>query len=72
MVGGERWIGKEGIYVRYPLEDLLSILALESQRHQCLVIAEALGIVPEGILDSLEQKGHFAYNVFILKGRKRV
>lgn len=55
---------KEGIYVRYPLEDLLSILALESQRHQCLVIAEALGIVPEGILDSLEQKGIFAYNVF--------
>lgn len=55
---------KEGIYVRYPLDDLLSILALESQRHQCLVIAEALGVVPEGILESLEQKGIFAYNIF--------
>ncbi|QIM66031.1 4-alpha-glucanotransferase [Mannheimia granulomatis] len=55
---------KEGIYVRYPLEDMLSILALESQRHQCLIIAEALGTVPEGILESLEQKGILAYNIF--------
>lgn len=55
---------KDGIYVRYPLEDLLSIVALESQRHQCLVIAEALGTVPDGILASLEQKGIFAYNIF--------
>ncbi|MEG9498570.1 4-alpha-glucanotransferase [Mannheimia indoligenes] len=55
---------KEGIYVRYPLDDLLSILALESQRHQCLIIAEALGTVPEGILESLEQKSILAYNIF--------
>ncbi|MDP8079557.1 4-alpha-glucanotransferase [Phocoenobacter skyensis] len=55
---------KDGAYVRYPLEDLLSILALESQRHQCLIIAEALGIVPEGMLDALAQKGILAYNIF--------
>lgn len=55
---------KNGAYVRYPLEDLLSILALESQRHQCLVIAEALGTVPEGMLESLEEKGILAYNIF--------
>ncbi|MEG9532101.1 4-alpha-glucanotransferase [Mannheimia indoligenes] len=55
---------KEGIYIRYPLDDLLSILALESQRHQCLIIAEALGTVPEGILESLEEKGILAYNIF--------
>lgn len=55
---------KDGIYVRYPLEDMLSILALESQRHQCLIIAEALGTVPDGILESLEQKGILAYNIF--------
>lgn len=55
---------KDGIYVRYPLEDMLSILALESQRNECLIIAEALGTVPEGILESLEQKGILAYNIF--------
>ncbi|WP_411376721.1 4-alpha-glucanotransferase [Bibersteinia trehalosi] len=54
----------EGVYIRYPFEDLLGILALESQRHQCLIIAEALGTVPEGILEALEQKGILAYNVF--------
>lgn len=53
-----------GVYIRYPLDDLLGILALESQRHQCLIIAEALGVVPDGILDKLEQKGILAYNVF--------
>ncbi|MBV6539893.1 4-alpha-glucanotransferase [Ursidibacter maritimus] len=55
---------KNGAYVKYPLEDLLSILALESQRHQCLIIAEALGTVPEGMLETLEDKGILAYNIF--------
>lgn len=55
---------KNGVYVKYPLEDLLSILALESQRHHCLIIAEALGTVPDGMLESLESKGILAYNIF--------
>ncbi|PID51258.1 MAG: 4-alpha-glucanotransferase, partial [Pasteurellales bacterium] len=55
---------KDGAYVRYPLDDLLGILALESQRHQCLIIAEALGIVPDGMLEALEEKGILAYNIF--------
>lgn len=55
---------KNGAYVKYPLEDLLSILALESQRHQCLIIAEALGTVPKGMLETLESKGILAYNIF--------
>lgn len=55
---------KNGAYVRYPLEDLLAILALESQRNQCLIIAEALGTVPKGMLEKLEEKGILAYNIF--------
>ncbi len=55
---------KNGAYVRYPLEDLLAILALESQRNQCLIIAEALGTVPKGMLQKLQEKGILAYNIF--------
>lgn len=36
-----------GTYVSYPLGDLLGILALESQRNRCLVIAEDLDTLPE-------------------------
>lgn len=55
---------KNGAYVRYPFDDLLAILALESQRHQCLIIGEALGIVPDGLLNKLEEKGILTYNIF--------
>jgi 4-alpha-glucanotransferase len=58
---------QEGGYVYYPVDDLLGILALESQRHQSLVIGEDLGTVPEEIRSKLAQNGVYSYRVFFFE-----
>ncbi len=45
--------GASGAYLRYPYKTLMGIVALESHRHQCLVIAEDLGTPPEGFCEKM-------------------
>ncbi|NGM86627.1 4-alpha-glucanotransferase [Parapusillimonas sp. SGNA-6] len=53
----------DGVYLKYPLEDLLRLVALEAWRHRAIVVGENLGTVPAGFNDALERKGILGTNV---------
>lgn len=58
---------KEGAYVAYPIEDMLGIVALESERNRCLVIGEDLGTVPDGLRERLAANGFLSYHPFLFE-----
>jgi 4-alpha-glucanotransferase len=47
----------EGVYLSYPLQDLLRLVALESHLSRAIVIGEDLGTVPEGFHAQLSAAG---------------
>ena len=53
-----------GAYVYYPVETLLAILCLESQRARCILIGEDLGIVPPEIVSRLHDAGIYSNELF--------
>jgi 4-alpha-glucanotransferase len=58
-----------GAYVGYPFDELLRLVALESQRQRCAVIGEDLGTVPEGFRDTMRAANVLSYRIFAFERR---
>jgi 4-alpha-glucanotransferase len=57
----------EGAYVHYPLQQLLTVLALESARNSCLVVGEDLGVVPDEMRVAMPEFGLYHYKVMLFE-----
>ncbi len=70
------WVPEEGgpadgTYVHYPFDDLLAILALESQRNRCLVVGEDLGTVPDVVRTRLAALKVLSYRLLYFEKDER-
>lgn len=52
-----------GVYVNYPHEDLLRIIALESVRNKTVIVAEDLGTVGNDVKNALQSFGMLSYKL---------
>jgi 4-alpha-glucanotransferase len=53
----------DGVYLRYPADELLAVLTLESHRATCAIAGEDLGTVPPEVRPAMERHGMFRLHV---------
>ena len=53
----------DGVYLRYPSEDLMAILTLESRRATCALCGEDLGTVPPHVRPAMHRHGLYRLHV---------
>jgi 4-alpha-glucanotransferase len=62
----------DGAYLRQPLEDLIGVLALESQRNRCIVVGEDLGTVAAGFRERMSEAGVLSYRLLYFQHDKKL
>lgn len=55
--------GSAGGYIRQPFESLIAIIKIEAERHNCPVVGEDLGLVPNGFRETMRAHGFYGYSV---------
>lgn len=53
----------DGVYLRYPHDELLAVLTLESSRASCALVGEDLGTVPDQVRPAMARHGLFRLHV---------
>src|SRR5262249_19677229 len=55
----------DGVYVRYPAEELYALFSLESHRHRTALVGEDLGTVPPEVPESMARHG--VHRMYVLQ-----
>ena len=53
----------DGVYLHFPVDDLLRLIRLESHRHRAVVLGEDLGTLPDGFQGRISQAGMLGMRV---------
>ena len=61
----------DGGYVRYPVDELFGVLALESARQKSVVVGEDLGTLPDGFHDRMKAAAMLSYRLLYFEQDKR-
>ncbi|HET9621086.1 MAG TPA: 4-alpha-glucanotransferase [Kofleriaceae bacterium] len=56
-------LATDGVYLRYPADELLAVLTLESSRARCALVGEDLGVVPPQVRPAMAEHGLFRLHV---------
>ncbi len=59
--------GRDGVYVRMRVDEVLAVLALESHRHKVMIVGEDLGTVTTAIRQKLGEVGLLSYRLLMFE-----